>query len=219
MITFSVILKVLLSLVSVTLVARTVYAERRDLKFVLTVWSRFRLRMFCEVVVLAALTISTMLLLCRAAPVLGYGWMNLLGGPGNMLFAPTGFADSSNGWTKVVPVLFLVLLFVAIPFLARIEERIFRAGYLKTRQIVKRSVMFGLVHCVAGVPIGVGIALILSGFFYAHKYRESYLKEISRHKNRGRARKEALLVSTTYHACYNTVIVAVGCVGILVVGR
>jgi len=207
----SVVLKVLLALLAVTLVAHTVYSERRNLKLVTIIWSRFRLRMFFEIlaVILQVVLVYSFLVWC--SPLFKYGWMNLfLGMSGNMYIAPIVELTSADiSWVRILPFMFFLLFLVAVPFMAQIEEKIFRKGHYEWPDMVKMSVVFGLIHCVVGVPLASGIALIGSGLFYAHKYRKSFLSELDKHGNWERAEEEAMLVSTTYHTLYNSVLVVI----------
>lgn len=207
----SIILKVLMALVAVAMVAHLVYTERRNLKFIRTVWSRFRVIMFFEVFGMLLVTISVYLLLMWCSPIFKYGWTHLfLERGGNLFIAPMTDAITSDiGWLRIVPFFFFLLFLVAIPFMARIEEQIFRQAHFEWRDIIKMSVIFGLVHCIVGVPLGAGIALIGTGLFYACKYRKTLLKEMKDHHDVIRANEEALLVSTTYHAFYNTVVIII----------
>lgn len=209
MYTLSIIMKVLLALLVVTAVARTVYAERHNMKFITTIWSRFRVLMFFEVFIVILQTGLIYGLLVWCSPLFKYGWINLIfGKSGNMYIAPiTEAASASISWVRVLPFLFFPLLLAAVPFMAHIEENMFRKGNHEWPDIIKQSVVFGLVHCLAGVPLAAGIALIGGGFFYACKYRKAFLKGLDKHGDYERAEEEAVLVSTTYHALYNSVLI------------
>lgn len=209
--TISVIMKVLLALLAVTLVAHMVYTERRNMKFVTTIWSRFKIRMFFEVFGLILQTILVYILLAESSPLFKYGWINLfLGKGGNLYIAPiTDMASAGISWVRVLPFLFFMLFLVAIPFMARIEENIFRKGKYEWADIIKQSVWFGLIHCLVGVPLGAGIALIGTGLFYACKYRDAFLKGLDKHGDWERAEEEGVLASTTYHTLYNSVLIII----------
>ena len=206
----SIILKVLLAMLTVTFVTQTVYAERRNLNFVMTIWSRFRVQMFFEVFGMLLVTILFCALLMQC-PLFKYGWMDLFFVNGGSLFiAPViDAAGASNHFARILPFMFILFLLVAMPFWARNEEKSFREGNYEWPDIIKESIVFGLVHCLMGVPLGAGIVLIGVGFFYACKYRKTFLKELDNHGNWHRAEKEAVLVSTTYHTLYNTMVVFV----------
>ncbi|HEU0085735.1 MAG TPA: hypothetical protein VFQ59_02130 [Candidatus Paceibacterota bacterium] len=127
---------------------------------------------------------------------------------GNIYIAPIiEAANTSIRWVQVLPFLFFLLFLVAIPLLAHLEEKIFRKGNHKWPDIIKQSVVFGLIHCLVGISLAAGIALIGTGFFYANKYRKTYLKELKEHNDHTRAEEQAVLVSTTYHSFYNSVII------------
>jgi hypothetical protein len=105
----------------------------------------------------------------------------------------------------MVPLFFVALAFV-LPFLARSEERSFRKGHDEWGSIAKQSVKFGLVHCLFGVPIAAGIALIISGLFYGFKYKRAFDRNVEV-MGYWQAEDEAVMVSTTHHTMYNMIVV------------
>ncbi len=69
-----------------------------------------------------------------------------------------------------------------------------RAG----RRNARRSVLFGLVHALIGVPIGVALALSVGGFYFTWAYLRAW---------RATGSEEAALAeSTRSHLAYNLVI-------------
>lgn len=105
----------------------------------------------------------------------------------------------------MVPLFFFALMLV-LPFLARSEERSFRKGYDEWGPIIKQSVKFGLAHCLVGVPLAAGIALIIPGLFYGYKYKRAFDRNTEAFGYE-RAEDEAVMVSTTYHTMHNMVVV------------
>jgi hypothetical protein len=95
-------------------------------------------------------------------PGFSWGWYQLLAGsPGN---AVLGQSDQ-GGIFAVLAVLVPVFFALAVPREARAEEQVFRKGNHNRSLGVRgvRAVLFGLMHCVVGVPIAAGPALILVG--------------------------------------------------------
>lgn len=200
--------KGLLVLLAVASVALPLVSERRNYQFVWSVWRRFRIKMFFECLGVVTLTIAAAIALWQV-PGLKYGWINLFfgGESGNMLVKPImEGSDSGNILIRLmVPVFFAALAFV-LPFLARSEERSFRKGYDDWGSITKQSVKFGLVHCLVGVPLAAGIALIISGLFYGLKYKRAFDRSADT-IGYWRAEDETVMVSTTYHTMYNMIVV------------
>ncbi|MEX1104903.1 MAG: hypothetical protein WEB78_01780 [Ilumatobacteraceae bacterium] len=151
-------------------------------------------------VVLALVVVAAGVLM--AVPGLDWGWWSALGGVGNPVFGST---DSTAGtpleW--VVPLVFLGLLVPALPLFANAEERMFREGAEQwtTWHRVRRTMQFGLVHALIGIPIGAAIALSLGGAYFMVVYLRSY--------RRTGSAQEATLESTTAHTVYNGVIIVV----------
>jgi len=190
---------------STTYVLKT---ERDNLGFAKQVWKKFRVGMFFQCTLLLALTIVVAVLLVTYVPGLKYGWMHLfVSNGGNALMAPVADASSSDYLLlRLVPVAFCLAFLVAIPFLAKMEEEMFREGHTEWKSIWWQSTKFGLIHCLVGIPIGFGIALIMSGLFYAYHYKRAFEKNIDMMGYR-MAEEEAVMVSTTYHAMYNSILI------------
>lgn len=70
---------------------------------------------------------------------------------------------------------FAPLMLFNFPLLAFIEEFIFRDGLghwptVTAWDVIWRSVVFGLIHCLGGVKIRSGLVLILAGFYLSIVY-------------------------------------------------
>lgn len=202
--------KALLVLLAVANVALPLITQRRNYQFVWSVWQRFRIKMFFECLGVIVLTIVAVVMLLQV-PGLEYGWSNLFfgGERGNIFIKPIikGF-DSNNILIRSMVLVFFVALAFVLPFLARAEERIFRKGYNDWGTITKQSVKFGLAHCLVGIPLAAGIALIIPGLFYGLKYKRAFDRNVDT-MDYGRAEDEAVMVSTTYHTMYNMIVVAI----------
>lgn len=136
-------------------------------------------------------------MLLNSLPVLGWGWWQLLdssteAGGQNAIMASTSL--------PIVGPIFLVVLFFAMPRLAEYEEELFREGTANWKSGVKRSIVFGLVHCIMGVSIGVGLALSICGLWFTHQYF-----------------KGGVIRSTSYHAAWNLAIVSLVIITLLTV--
>lgn len=135
-------------------------------------------------------------------PGLSWGWWSAIGGQGNPVF---GSSDSTTGtvWEWLVPLAFMALLLPALPLFAHAEERMFRAGaerWSRGRRVLK-TLQFGLVHAVIGIPIGAALALSVGGAYFMWVYLRAY--------RRSGSRGEATLESTAAHTVYNGSIIAV----------
>lgn len=168
---------------------------------VLAVRSRIGWRHVWPVPIVLALVLVAATAL-MAVPGFDWGWWSALGGVGNPVFGST---DTTAGtpleW--VVPLVFLGLLVPALPLFANAEERMFRQGAERwtTWHRVGRTVQFGLVHALIGIPVGAAIALSLGGAYFMVVYLRSF--------RRTGSVQEATLESTTAHTVYNGVIIGV----------
>lgn len=185
--------------------------------------------MLFEVLLIIILVVTSLLSLLYLIPYTSYGWTQLLTSQGtNVLVIPiTESRDSDNPIFHLLGFGFLLLVIWVLPFLAKMEEDIFRRGKIELNEITKNSILFGLIHLLVGIPLAAGIALINTGFFYAYIYRRKYLflrnkfieeyfleREIveeflslgllSEHQKIWE--DEAVLEVTAYHTLYNTIL-------------
>lgn len=112
-------------------------------------------------------------------------------GQGNLIF-------SGIQW-KWYALIFLPVLMFALPTLAMNEEKSYREGTRNWRDAVLRSIRFGLAHLWMLIPMGAALALSIGGMWFTRQYFKGGVER-----------------STTYHATYNTMIVAVLFVLILI---
>ncbi len=145
-------------------------------------------------VVIAAATALIMV------PGLSWGWWSALGGQGNPVFASS---ESTAGtvWEWLIPLVFMALLFPALPLFAYAEERMFRGGAegWSTGRRVLKTIQFGLIHALIGIPIGAAFALSIGGAYFMWVYLRRFEATVSR--------DDALIESATAHAVYNGLIV------------
>ena len=135
-----------------------------------------------------------------AIPGLSWGWWSALGGQGNPVFASS---ESTIGtvWEWLIPLVFMALLFPALPLFAYAEERMFRGGaegWSRGRRVFK-TVQFGMIHALIGIPIGAALALSVGGAYFMWVYLRQYRASTSR--------EASLIESATAHAVYNGLIV------------
>jgi hypothetical protein len=160
-----------------------------------------RFRHFLPVPLVLALVVLASIGL-TSIPPLAFGWWTAIGGQGNPAF---GVTDRTAGtpFEVIVPIVFLVFLVPALPLLVEREEQIFRLGAesWSTPKRIGKALLFGLVHALVGIPIGVALALSIGGAAFTLGYLRA-------HRRTG-LRREALLESTRLHLAYNVTIITV----------
>ena len=141
--------------------------------------------------VLAAVLAAAGVLLL--VPGLDWGWWSSIGGVGNPV---TGSTERTSGTVLewLIPLVFVLLLLPALPLFAEAEERRFRAGaeHWSLGRRAWRGVVFGLVHALIGIPIGVALALSIGGWYFTWWYLRG-----------------GIIESTRAHTAYNGVIILV----------
>jgi hypothetical protein len=133
-------------------------------------------------------------------PGLSWGWWSALGGQGNPIIGGTDRA-AGTVFEWLIPLVFLTLLVPALPLFAMREEEIFRQGaeHWSNWKRLGKATVFGLVHAVVGIPIGVALALTIGGLYFTQAYLRAWRATQS---ERG-----AVLESARAHTAYNACIV------------
>lgn len=185
-----------LALVGLRLVSVAGYAVRAPLRSqVIALWSGIRLRHLLPVPVVLTAVVSTAYLLL-GVPGLDLGWWSAIGGTGNPLTGGTT-ATTGTPWEILVPLAFVVLLVPGLPLFAAAEERSFRLGAedWSTAKRLAKGVVFGLVHAIIGIPLGVALALAVGGWWFTVVYLWGF-----RRGGRAVALREATLAHLAYNA-------------------
>lgn len=173
-------------------------ADSSNRRYCISVYRRLRPGHLLTNLGIVALTIYVYALLCRAAPILHYSWLSAFTGPGsdggagggvNLLVVPV--------FLPVIGPAFAALSVFTLPLLTKTEERIFRGGTRSMVHAVPKSLLFGLAHCLVGVPLAAGLALTVPGLWFSHRYLTA--------RRRGRDGVEA---SAIHHTAYNAIVVA-----------
>jgi hypothetical protein len=138
-----------------------------------------------------------------AIPGLDFGWWTAIGGEGNPVVGVGRKSATPGALETVIPIIFVTLLLVGLPLLVEGEEWVFRKGaqYRSRAANARRSILFGLVHALVGIPIGVALALSVGGFYFTWAYLRVW---------RATGSEEAALAeSTRSHLAYNLVIAGI----------
>ena len=178
-------------------------AARQSVRQRSHVWlvvSGLRPRHFLLGVPVLVAVVTTAVLLFQV-PGLSFGWWTAIGGEGNPVFG-TARPSAVGPLDVFIPVVFGALLLLGLPLLVEGEEWVFRRGaeHRGTAANLRRSVLFGLVHAVVGVPLAAALALSVGGVYLTWRYLRVWRATHSA--------QLALLESTRAHLAYNLVIVA-----------
>jgi hypothetical protein len=134
-------------------------------------------------------------------PGLSFGWWTAIGGNGNPVLGSSAGSDGT-GLVTWLPLIFVPMLLVAMPLLVEREERMFRAGAERrsTFRNLGRSLLFGCVHAIVGIPICFALALTIAGAYLTDRYLRAF--RVSR------SGEVAVAESTRCHLAYNYTLVA-----------
>ena len=210
-------LRIVVAVVILGLLARSARFAWRNRDLAATVWRRMRPRHVLGSIVLLGVVVVVASLLILAVPLSGVSLGSLIGLTGNAVFAPVEQVAGAGGPTPTAGVdaavwiataAFLLLLLALFPWLAYVEERMFRHGLerggLGTQ--LWTALRFGLVHLVMLVPLAAALAVGVAGFFYGRVYLRTFHRVNVEH-GPAAARSEAVLASAVWHATFNSLIV------------
>lgn len=178
-------LRLLVAGLILVMLARAAHVAWHQRALAVTVWRRIRWRHLAGAVALFVLVATIALTLLGLVPFLRYGLGDLLGFTGNAVFAPLEEAavragprpESGPDWVVIgLTTLFLAPLALLLPWLAFVEEELFRAGLERTGRIEEAwwALRFGLVHLVMLVPVGAALAIGVAGYVYGRIYRRAH---------------------------------------------
>lgn len=86
---------------------------------------------------------------------------------------------------------FLIILMLNLPHWAYMEEVWFRQDTISWGHGVYRSLVFGMVHCLVGVPLAAGLSISVCGLWFTYQY---FLGGVE--------------LSTLHHTTYNLILVS-----------
>ena len=212
-------LRLAVAAVIIVLLARAARAAWHNRRIAPAVWRRIRPRHVAGSLVLLTVVLGVAVGLMTVVPVTGIGLGSLIGLTGNAVFAPveeaavrssavTGpAAHTVVSAVNVVSLLFLGGLVVLFPWLAYVEESVFREGLesVGTGARLWSALRFGLLHLVMLVPLAAALAIAVAGGWYGHVYLRAYAAS--------EQRDEAVLASTVWHTTFNSTIVVLLVVG------
>ncbi len=122
--------------------------------------------------------------------VLNFTWLQFLALKGERVLGINQLLAGAQIRYFGIP--FVILLFLNLPRLAAAEEESYRLGTKDWLHAIPRSLMFGLMHMVVGVPLWCGLALSVPGLWFTRQYFKGGVER-----------------STMAHALYNMILASV----------
>lgn len=137
-----------------------------------------------------------------------WSWVSMLSD--DSANAPSGniMAAPFKSGSVLIIVGFWLLLSLALPYLAKGEERTFRGLIFGTKNRIIASIKFGLVHMIVGVPLFIALILAVVGYIFSIFYVKAFDKAAK--VDPYSANEVAVNVSTSVHAKYNFLIITIG---------
>ncbi len=171
-------------LVTLGRASRGAWAHRR---LITTVWSRIRPRHVAGAAALLVVVVAAASTMIETVPGLGLGLGSLVGTTSNAVFTPLEEAVARTGppsagtvdWALLLlATAFLLPLAALLPWLAFVEEEVFRAGLedASMGRELRSALVFGLAHLVMLVPLGAALAVGGAGYVYGRVYRSAYAR-------------------------------------------
>ncbi|MBW3657550.1 MAG: hypothetical protein KY457_02855 [Actinobacteria bacterium] len=183
----TVVLRLLVAAWILVMLARASRAAWRHRRLTLLVWRRIRWRHVLGALGLLAVVGTLVTTLLVHVPGMSVGLGSLVGSSGNAVFIPLEEAVSRTGpvpgagpdWALLLlSTAFFGGLVALFPWLAFIEEEVFRAGLEDASwpRELGTALVFGLAHLVMLVPVGAALAIAVAGFVYGRVYRAAYAR-------------------------------------------
>lgn len=178
-------LRTVIALLVLFLLVRAGLVAWRQRALTRAVWRAVTWRHLVGSIGLLGLVLVTATVLLIAVPGMDVGLGRLVGTTGNAVFTPL---EQGLAWTGPAPPTgtdwallvggstFLGLLALLLPWLAFVEEEVFRAGLevASWPRVVVASLGFGLLHLIMLVPLAAALAIGVAGFGYAVVYRRAH---------------------------------------------
>ncbi len=224
-------LRLTVAAVILFLLGRSAPLAWRNRHLAVTVWRRIRPRHVLGSLVLLVVVVGVTLGLIALVPVTGYGLGSLIGLTGNAVFAPVEEAAargaSVQGPSAVLVsrlvtaamLSFVVILLALFPWLAYVEEQVFREGLerVDTPRRLWTALRFGLTHLVMLVPVAAALGIAVAGLWYGRVYLRAYATAAGGELvDPAAAQAEAVVASTVWHTTFNTLIGVLLLIGIAV---
>lgn len=137
---------------------------------------------------------------------LTWSWLSIFNTMDGSPQSATNMTLQPFAWDSIIATsLFWIILSFSLPYLAKLEEEVYRSNKLGLRERIKSSIFFGFAHIFMGVNLVAVFVIGITGFIYSIFYKRAYLKSIL--KGTQVAEEEALLASTSIHTKYNFILV------------
>lgn len=157
---------------------------------------------------LIVITVITLLVIAEpfVPQFLKWGLFSLLGKDGTN--ANIEIIQQSSKISSALMIVVFSILILLIPKASYWEEIRFRHDITEFKKSIFSNIKFGMAHCLVGVPLWIGLVLILIGFIYTLKYIYEYKKSNDL--------DSALKASTSLHGKYNTILVVLLIIALLI---
>lgn len=223
-------LRLAVAVVIIVLLARSARVAWSNRHLAVTVWRRIRVRHVAGSLVLMVVVVSAAVALLTYVPVTGYGLGTLIGLTGNAVFAPVEEAASRSGAgtpsadpvveqaVNYATIAFMAALLALFPWLAYVEEQVFRQGLERMRwpRQLWAALRFGLAHLIMLVPVAAALAIGVAGLWYGGVYVRAFRRAAGDELvSPAAARQSAVLESTVWHTTFNSLLVLLLIAGVL----
>jgi len=176
---------------------------KKKINYTFEVWKEFTFKKLLLIIPLGFITFYISSLLNKIE-FLSYGWTYLIFNKNKSILFSSLDLENINVYSISGTLSICILFLFLIPHFAYYEEFIFRNKTINLKSRIKKSILFGLVHCLMGISLGTGFALAIPGFLYSYIYAKSFKKSkiIDVLKKEEAALKKAVI----YHTMMNTIL-------------
>ena len=140
---------------------------------------------------------------------LKFSLFSLLGKDGGN--ANAEIVTESSKISPIITIIVFIILMLFLPKAAYWEEQQFRHNSITIQTSILTNIKFGLMHCLVGVPIWIGLLLCLVGFIYSLKYIFTFWKYVED--------KLEVESSTSLHGKYNIILITILLTAVLITSK
>ena len=178
-----------------------IFNFRKIYKTTIKTYIKSGFRVYLIAFILLVLNFSILFLFNLISPdFLHWSWLDLISKPA--INVNTGIIQNNN-YKYLIVIAFLLF----IPFLAKIEEEIFRKNIFNTKKRIIASIAFGVVHIIVGIPLYASIVISIFGYILSVIYKNKFVTVLIKEMNPILANAKSINTITAIHSIYNMYVV------------
>ncbi len=200
----------MITIISFLLVSLTLYNAisffKKDPKLIKEIYfKRLSDYLWAFIIFIGVIFSIICLSLIEIPKILSFSWLQLLGHSGTNLILNPG--TNTSQYSSLFSTVFLLVIILFLPYLAKIEEEVFRSMKFNIKERIISSMKFGFAHMIVGVPVLAAIILSFIGFIFSIRYVNTFNSLIDKDTPFELCETESINSVTSLHAKYNLFVI------------